>query len=89
LAPFKPSHHGACGYFAWPTHDFPQVGKVTVSIGYAALESQVLPIQTMEKSDRALYYAKDHGRNRVCNFDQLLAEGELEGLHQDGSIELF
>jgi diguanylate cyclase (GGDEF)-like protein len=70
-------------------HDFPQVGKVTVSIGYAALESQVLPIQTMEKSDRALYYAKDHGRNRVCNFDQLLAEGELEGLHQDGSIELF
>jgi diguanylate cyclase (GGDEF)-like protein len=70
-------------------HDFPQVGKVTVSIGYAALESQVLPIQTMEKSDRALYYAKDHGRNRVCNFNQLLAEGELEGLHQDGSIELF
>jgi diguanylate cyclase (GGDEF)-like protein len=70
-------------------HRFPQVGEVTVSIGYTVLDSTTLPILAMGKADRALYYAKDHGRNQVCDFDRLLAEGKLEDLHQEGSIELF
>lgn len=70
-------------------HAFPQVGRVTVSIGYAALDSGTLPIQTMARADKALYYAKENGRNRVCDFDRLLAEGRLKDQQQAGSVELF
>jgi diguanylate cyclase (GGDEF)-like protein len=68
---------------------FPQVGNVTVSIGYAPLDRQALPVQTIENADRALYYAKDNGRNQIQSYTQLVAEGKLGGGHQEGSIELF
>jgi diguanylate cyclase (GGDEF)-like protein len=70
-------------------HTFPQVGSVTVSIGYACLENGTLPIQIMARADKALYYAKENGRNQVCDFGRLLAEGKVEDRLPMGSIELF
>ena len=71
------------------THEFPLVGKVTVSIGFACLDGLTSPLNVMAKADRALYYAKDHGRNQVREFEQLVNQHLLEDLHRDGSIELF
>jgi len=71
------------------SHDFPLVGKVTVSIGFAALDGQTSPLDVLEKADRALYYAKDHGRDQVREFSQLVDQHLLEDIHRDGGIELF
>lgn len=68
---------------------FPQVGKVTISIGYARLTLDELPNVVLEHADDALYYAKEHGRDQVCDYEALKAAGLL-GLHPiQGEIELF
>lgn len=71
-------------------HGFPQVGQVTVSIGYTAIADQKLPPYVFEEADKALYYAKEHGRNQVCDYRGLVRSGELAPEeHLSGSIELF
>lgn len=71
------------------SHDFPQVGRVTVSIGYTPIDSQGLPTHFIEEADKALYYAKEHGRNQVRDYRALRLEGAVQDSHHDGSIELF
>lgn len=68
---------------------FPQVGQVTVSIGYTLIERQELPTRVIEEADKALYYAKEHGRNQVRDYGVLRAEGVVDDLRHDGGIELF
>jgi diguanylate cyclase (GGDEF)-like protein len=70
-------------------HDFAQVGRVTVSIGYTSLKAGLTPNQVIEEADRALYYAKQNGRNQLRSYPALIAAGELR-VHQDNkSAELF
>lgn len=64
---------------------FPQVGSVTVSIGYVSLKNNLLPSSLIEQADKALYFAKDSGRNQVVCYDVLAEEPPL----QEGDIELF
>jgi diguanylate cyclase (GGDEF)-like protein len=69
---------------------FPQVGQVTVSIGFSAIDCQVQPASlTIAEADRALYYAKENGRNQVRDYQALLQAGLLTPPHQDGGMELF
>ncbi len=68
---------------------FPQVGQVTISIGYARLTADQLPNVVLEHADDALYYAKAHGRNQVCHYDALKAAGLLKHHPIQGEIELF
>ncbi len=70
--------------------DFPQVGRVTVSCGLTAIRSGDLPPQILDRADRALYFAKGHGRNQVASYETLVEMGHLQ-THEisSGSIELF
>lgn len=70
-------------------HVFPQVGQVTVSVGYAEVGEQDYPATVLDRADKALYFAKNHGRNRVCNYEMLRARGALEEGKAPGSVDLF
>jgi len=69
--------------------EFPQVGRVTISLGYSQIRVSDNPTTCVERADSALYYAKQHGRNRVCYFDALVAGGELSVKATDAEVELF
>lgn len=56
---------------------FPHVGQVTTSIGVALIRENDLPASVIERADSALYYAKEHGRNQVCSYEELAAQGFL------------
>jgi diguanylate cyclase (GGDEF)-like protein len=68
---------------------FPQVGKVTVSIGYTRVTPQDIPTLCLARADAALYHVKSHGRNGVRNCEQLQAEGALGGDLKTGTVDLF
>ncbi|MHB1215495.1 MAG: GGDEF domain-containing protein [Thiobacillus sp.] len=71
-------------------HAFPQIGRLTVSTGYTAIIDQQLPAYVFEEADIALYYAKEHGRNQVCDYRDLISRGELAGEKPpSGTVELF
>jgi GGDEF domain-containing protein len=52
---------------------FPQVGKVTVSVGITEIKDTSIPVELLGRADQALYYAKTHGRNQVCFYETLVA----------------
>ncbi len=57
---------------------FPKVGRVTVSIGFIQLYADNTPGALIEEADKALYHAKNTGRNRVISYLDLLEEtGEM------------
>ena len=60
-------------------HRFPQLDRVTVSIGWTRIRPQDAPAAAIARADAALYHAKNKGRNRVFQYERLIAEGELEG----------
>lgn len=71
------------------TTAFPQIGQITVSIGYASIDSQANPTLVFGEADQALYYAKNHGRNRVDCFGRLMQSGSIENDREKVDIELF
>jgi len=70
-------------------YEFPQVGHLTISIGFCKATEDEFPITLIEQSDRALYYAKEHGRNQVHNFEQLISDNKLDLRTIDNDAELF
>ena len=60
------------------THVFPQMGAITVSIGFAPLRSDDTPSSAFGRANQAVYYAKAHGRNQVCSYRALVQSGTLE-----------
>lgn len=71
------------------THAFPQVGRVTVSLGFVSTRHGS-SVEILGHADQALYYAKEHGRNQVCHYDELVKAGDLQpqaAAHDD--VELF
>ncbi|WP_298213047.1 GGDEF domain-containing protein [Acidovorax sp.] len=69
-------------------YDFPQVGRVTVSLGFVST-SKGAPVEILGQADQALYYAKEHGRNQVCFYDDLVAHGHLTAKVANDDVELF
>lgn len=75
------------GYVA--NHVFPQAMHITVSIGFTQVGAQQFPAEIVEEADRALYYAKNHGRDQVRDFQALSLAGEIEMPEASGSVEMF
>ena len=70
-------------------HLFPQVGKVTVSVGFVAISPYESPVNILGRADQALYYAKSHGRNQACHYDQLVSGGLLAAAASNDTAEFF
>ena len=59
-------------------YEFPRIGRVTASVGFTALEGALVPATTfVDRADNAVYFAKRNGRNRVCEYEDLVARGAL------------
>lgn len=69
-------------------HEFPQIGHITVSIGFAAAQGGA-PVEVIGRADQALYFAKEHGRNQVCHYEDLVASGLLGQKVAHDEVELF
>ncbi|MBL4762028.1 MAG: GGDEF domain-containing protein [Gammaproteobacteria bacterium] len=67
---------------------FPQIGQITVSIGIVELLDQH-PALIFEHADKTLYYAKENGRNQVCQYNDLIARGMLKESEADTDVEYF
>lgn len=67
---------------------FPRVGEVTISGGFSGADPAVLPQEVINRADKALYEAKNAGRNRVCHYETLVKQGVLREISA-GSVDLF
>jgi len=67
-------------------YEFPSVGGITTSGGYCEIDPKVLPGTLIDQADKALYYAKQHGRNRIIRYDDAFGPS---GHAVEGPIELF
>ena len=67
---------------------FPRVGEVTISGGFSGADPAVLPQEVINRADKALYEAKNAGRNRICHYETLVKQGVLKEISA-GSVDLF
>lgn len=61
----------------------PNIGRVSVSIGYTCLKMDVPLTEIARQADAALYYCKENGRNAVACYDTLLESEVIESLVSD------
>jgi diguanylate cyclase (GGDEF)-like protein len=72
------------------SYPFPQVNKVTVSVGFTEIQHQDTPNLAFARADQGVYQAKHQGRNQVLCHEVLVRTGVLqtEDTHV-GDVELF
>ena len=68
---------------------FPRVGHISVSIGFTAIRPGDTPTAAFERADRAVYFAKQNGRNQIAHHADLVASGDLVDELRTGDMELF
>jgi diguanylate cyclase (GGDEF)-like protein len=72
------------------SYEFPRLEPKTVSIGVTRINVEQGVDKVVMCADKALYYAKNNGRNQVCVYEKLVAAGKLEPVTvAEGDIELF
>jgi diguanylate cyclase (GGDEF)-like protein len=71
-------------------HAFPQLGQVTISVGYTRIGCNDPAVSCFDRADAALYYAKEHGRNQVRCYESLIEGGQLEKREESAAnVEFF
>jgi diguanylate cyclase (GGDEF)-like protein len=71
-------------------HVFPgDVGHITVSVGFSRIRQFDTPATVLGQADDALYYAKEHGRNQVHAYEDLVEAGLLAKKEMHSDVELF
>lgn len=68
---------------------FPQVGSITISVGFTEVASTDSPNTAFERADKALYYAKKNGRNQVHSHEELVSTSAIAVEEKVGEVELF
>ncbi len=72
------------------SYKFPQIEKITISLGFTQIKPLNSPASTIDKADAALYYAKEHGRNSTYEYEQLIKAGKLTpSTINTAGVELF
>jgi len=69
--------------------NYPQIGRITISIGYAPLDKDLGVSSIIDMADSALYYSKDNGRNQINNFYELRDRGLIAEQTDDQTISIF
>jgi diguanylate cyclase (GGDEF)-like protein len=69
--------------------DFPQVCRLTVSIGYAPVEADDTPSSAFARADQAVYAAKQAGRNRTLAYADTAAQSAGTAAPAFGVVEYF
>ena len=70
-------------------YNFPQVGQVTVSLGFVSITPAETPVVILGHADQALYHAKTNGRNQICHYDELVRTGVLRSEVSNNDAEFF
>ena len=70
-------------------YGFPQVGHITVSVGFTQVRAGDAPAAAFERADKAVYHAKDSGRNQVQSHAELVAAGAMAEIRPVNAVELF
>jgi len=71
------------------SYEFPLDIKLTTSIGFTTLMGGT-PDVLFDHAEKALYYAKEHGRNKVYLYEDLEQQGLLaEPAEDDSNIDFF
>jgi diguanylate cyclase (GGDEF)-like protein len=55
--------------------DIPQVGRVTISLGATEMVRNTFAGTLLDYADKALYYSKQNGRNRLTFFEDMVSDG--------------
>lgn len=72
------------------SYEFPQIEKITISLGFTQIKPLDTPTNAIDEADAALYYAKEHGRNSIHEYEQLVTDGKLTpAIIKTTDIELF
>ncbi|MBI1869064.1 MAG: GGDEF domain-containing protein [Methylocystis sp.] len=58
--------------------EFPQVGRVTMSVGFTSVVAGDTGSNAFGRADEALYVAKHRGRNQVQSYEKLIGAGVLQ-----------
>lgn len=73
-------------------HDYAKAEHVTVSIGVTMISSQSGASEVIAESDAALYYAKEHGRDQVRFYQDLLDSHLIQRVGKEieiGTVNYF
>jgi diguanylate cyclase (GGDEF)-like protein len=57
------------------SQDIPQVGQVTISLGATEMVRNTFAGTLLDYADKALYYSKQNGRNRLTFFEDMVSQG--------------
>jgi diguanylate cyclase (GGDEF)-like protein len=68
---------------------FPQVGRMTVSCGFTSVMSDDSPSSALEKTERAVDFAKRSGGNKACSYLGLVRRGFFREPPKVGAVDLF
>lgn len=68
---------------------FPQVGHITVSVGFTLVKPGDSPSSAFDRADKAVYFSKQAGRNQVNSHADLVRAGHLKEESRASAVELF
>lgn len=70
-------------------YPFPQVGHISVSVGFTRVCEDDTPTDAFDRADQAVYWVKQNGRDQVMSHDRLMQQGQLAGAATKGGVDFF